>query len=83
MRKENLLEDTERERLEDGENGECLNQHVRDQARGIRKNAWLSELELEEIKRQVEDESQGNICREHDKTADAETVENDVETVEE
>ena len=76
MRKENLLEDTETERLEDGENGECLNQHVR-------KNAWLSELELEEIKRQVEDESQGNICREHDKTVDAETVETDVGTVEE
>ena len=43
----------------------------------------LSELELEAIKRQVEDESQGELCREQDVTVDAETVETDVGTVEE
>ena len=62
---------------------ESTEQHMRDQARAIRKNSWLSELKLEEIKKQVGDESQGNICREHDKTVDAETVEIDVGTVEE
>ena len=54
-----------------------------DQANTIRKNSWLSELELEAIKRQVEGESQGELCREHDVTEDAETVETDVGTVEE
>ena len=36
-------------------------QRVCDQARAIRKNGWLSELELEGIKRQVEDESQDDL----------------------
>ena len=36
---------------------ESTEQRVCDQARAIRKNGWLSELELEGIKRQVEDES--------------------------
>ena len=58
-------------------------QRVCDQARTIRKNGWLSELELEAIKRQVEDESRGELCREKDVTVDAETVETDAETVEE
>ena len=34
-----------------------------DQAREISKNVWLSEPELEAIKRQAEDESQGELCR--------------------
>ena len=58
-------------------------QRVFDQARTIRKNGWLSELELEAIKRQVEDESRGELCREKGVTVDAETVETDAETVEE
>ena len=48
-----------------------------DQARAIRKNGWLSELELEAIKRQVEAESQQDV------NVEAETVETDVGTVEE
>ena len=54
-----------------------------DQARAIRKNDWLSGLELEAIKRQVEDESQGELCREQDVTLNAEIVETGVGTVEE
>ena len=42
-----------------------------------------SELELEPIKGQVEDETQGELCREQDVTVDAETVETDVGAVEE
>ena len=42
-----------------------------------------SELELEAIKGQVEDETQGELCREQDVTVDAETVETDVGAVEE
>ena len=34
---------------------ESTEQRVCDQARAIRKNGWLSQLELEAIKRQVED----------------------------
>ena len=41
-----------------------IEQRVCDQARAVRKNGWLSELELEAIKRQVEDEFQGELCRE-------------------
>ena len=48
-----------------------------DQARAIRKNGWLSELELEAIKRQVEAESQQDV------NVEAEQVETDVGTVEE
>ena len=60
---------------------ESTEQRVCDQVRAIRKNGWLSELELEAIKRQVENESQGELCREKDVTVDAETVEIDVGTV--
>ena len=62
---------------------ESTEQRVCDQARTIRKNGWLSELELEAIKMQVEGESQGKICREQDVTVDAEAVETYVGTVEE
>ena len=46
---------------------ELTEQHMFDQARAIRKNGWLSELELETIKRQVEDESQSELqtARDH------------------
>ena len=37
---------------------ESTEQRVCDQARAIRKNGWLSELELEMIRRKIEDESQ-------------------------
>ena len=40
---------------------ESAEQRVCDQARAIRKNGWLSQLELETIKRQVEDEFQGEF----------------------
>ena len=40
---------------------ESTEQRVCDQARAIRQNAWLSQLELETIKRQVEDECQGEF----------------------
>ena len=62
---------------------ESTEQRVCDQERAIRKNSWLSEFELEAIKRQVEDESQGKLCREQDVTVEAETVETDVGIVEE
>ena len=62
---------------------ESTEQRVCDQARAIRKNGWLSELELEAIKLQVEGESQGELCREQDVTVDAEAVETYVGTVEE
>ena len=62
---------------------ESIDQCVCDQARAIRKNSWLSELELEAIKRQVEDESQGELFREQDVTVEAETVETNIRTVEE
>ena len=62
---------------------ESTEQRVCGQARAIRKNDWLSELELEAIKRQVEGESQGKLCREQDVTMDAETAETDAGTAEE
>ena len=62
---------------------ESTEQRVCDQERAIRKNGWLSEFELEAIKRQVEDESQGELYRGQDVTVDAETVETDVGTVRE
>ena len=62
---------------------ESTEQRVCDQAKAIRKNGWLSELELEVIKRQVEDESQGELCRDQYVTVDAETAETDVGTAEE
>ena len=86
IRKESLLGNTEREYLENGEKGECLNQqsnvHVTRQGQ-IRKNGWLQELELEAIKRQVEDKFRSELCREQDVTVDSETVETDVGAVEE
>ena len=54
-------------------------QRVCDQARVIRKNGWLSQLELETIKRQVEDEFQGDF--DEDAATEVETVEN-VDTTE-
>ena len=62
---------------------ESTEQHVCDQVRAIRKNGWLPELELEAIKRQVEDEPQGELCTEQDVTVEAETVETDAGRVEE
>ena len=66
-------------------------QRVCDQARAIRENGWLSQLELEAIKRQVEDESQGEFGEddpteveiiENEDTAENEAVvENEVESV--
>ena len=57
---------------------ESTEQRVCDQARAIRKNCRLSELELEVI-----NFTQGEICSEQDLTVEAETVETDVGTVEE
>ena len=62
---------------------ESTEQCVFDQARAIRKNGWLTELEMKAIIKQVEDESQSERCREQDTIADAETKETDVGTVEE
>ena len=53
---------------------ESTEQRVCDQARAIRKNGWLSELELEAIKRQIEDESQVDLYEGQDVTVEAETV---------
>ena len=50
-------------------------QRVCEQARVIRKNGWLSQLELETIKRQVEDEFQGEFGE--DAATEVETVENE------
>ena len=50
-------------------------QHVCDQARAIRENGWLSQLELEAIKRQVEGEFQGEFGE--DDPTEVETVENE------
>ena len=47
---------------------ESTEQRVRDQARAIRRNGWLSELELEAIKRHVEEESQDELWRGQDVT---------------
>ena len=54
---------------------ESTEQRVCDQARAIRKNEWLSQLELEAIKRQVEDEFQGEFGE--DAVTEVETVENE------
>ena len=54
---------------------ESTEQRVCDQARAIRKNGWLSQLELEAIKRQVEDEFQGEFGE--DAAMKVETVENE------
>ena len=70
---------------------ESTEQRVCDQARAIRKNGWLSQLELEAIKRQVEDEFQGEFGEDdatevetagNEDTAENEAkVENEVESV--
>ena len=54
---------------------ESTEQRVCDQPRAIRKNGWLSQLELEAIKRQVEDEFQGEFGE--DAATEVETVENE------
>ena len=54
---------------------ESTEQRVCDQARAIRKNGWLSQLELEAIKRQVENEFQGEFGE--DDLTEVETVENE------
>ena len=54
---------------------ESTEQRVCDQTRAIRKNGWLSQLELEAIKRQVEDEFQGEFGE--DDPTEVETVENE------
>ena len=54
---------------------ESTKQRVCDQARAIRKNGWLSQLELETIKIQVEDEFQGELGE--DAAAEVEAVENE------
>ena len=56
-------------------NSKSTEQRVCDQARAIRKNEWLSQLELELIKRQVEDEFQGEFGK--DDATEVETVENE------
>ena len=53
---------------------ESTEQRVCDQARAIRKSGLLSQLELETIKRQVEDEFQGEFGE--DAATEVETVEN-------
>ena len=62
---------------------ESTEQRVHDHTNAIRKNGWLSELELDAIKRQVACGWQSELCREPDATVDAETVETDVGTFEE
>ena len=54
---------------------ESTEQRVCDQARAIRKNRWLSQLELETIKGQVEDEFQDEFGE--DVATEVETVENE------
>ena len=54
---------------------ESTEQRVCDQARAIRKNGWLSQLELDAIKRQVEDEFQGDFGE--DDATEVKTVENE------
>ena len=64
---------------------EPTEQRVYDQARAIGKNGWLSQLELEIIKRQVEDEYQGgfggNAATAVETVENEDTVENEVESV--
>ena len=53
---------------------ESTEQSVCNQARPIKRNGWLSELELETKNRQVEGESLGELCRKQDGTVDSKTV---------
>ena len=77
MKKGNLSEDTVKECLENGDRGlfQSTEQRVCDQARAIRKNGRLPQLELETIKRQVEYEFQGEFGE--DAATEVETVENE------
>ena len=54
---------------------ESTEQSICDQARAIRKNGWLSQLELETVKRQVEDNFQGEFGE--DAATEVERVENE------
>ena len=54
---------------------ESTEQYVCDQARAIKKNGWLSKLQLETIKGQVEDKFQGESGE--DAATEVETVENE------
>ena len=54
---------------------ESTEQHVCDQAIAISKNEWLLQLELETIKRQVEDEFQSEFGK--DSVMEVEAVENE------
>ena len=54
---------------------ESTEQRICDQARAIRKNGWLSQLELEAIKTQAEDKFQGEFGE--DNATEVETVENE------
>ena len=54
---------------------ESTEQRVCDQARAIRKNGWLSQLELETVKRQVEDNFQCEFGE--DAATEVERVENE------
>ncbi|XP_068756065.1 uncharacterized protein [Montipora capricornis] len=67
----------------DREMFEATEQRVCDQTRVIRRNGWLSELELEAIKRQVEDECQDDLWEGQEVTVETETVEIDAGTGEE
>ena len=60
---------------------ESTEQRVCDQSRAIRKNGWLSQLELEAIKRQAEDEFQGEFGEDTAENEVENTVENEVESV--
>ena len=60
---------------------ESTKQRVSHQARAIRKNCCLSQLEVETIKRQVEDESHGefgeNVATEVETVKNEDTAENE------
>ena len=62
---------------------ESIEQRVCDQARAIRKNAWLSEAELDAIKEQVEREPESQIYREQSDIVEIERVETVNKIVEE
>ena len=76
MKKEHLPEDTDKLYLVNGEIEDSLNQQSNvyvTKPRAIRKNGWLSQLELEKIQRQVEDEFPGEFGE--DAATEVETVE--------
>ena len=75
MRKENLLGDTEKECLENGEKREWAIRKNGKGRQGQLEGMAGYQLELEAIKRQAEGESLEELCRKPDVTEDAETVE--------